>query len=53
MPTRAALVYHGQGNVTGTEENPANIGDIQNVMGLLFSSAVFVGKPHSTGALAM
>ncbi len=43
LPNSAALVYHGQGNVTGTQENPANIGDIQNVMGLLFSSAVFVG----------
>lgn len=27
----------------GTEQDPANIGNIQNVMGLLFSSAIFVG----------
>ena len=27
----------------GIEEAPANIGNIQNVMGLLFSSAIFVG----------
>lgn len=39
----AALVFHGQGHLTNTEEDPATIGNIQNVMGLLFSSSIFVG----------
>ena len=79
-PPRAGITFLGQGQVDGTEEQPANIGDIQartrwgsrraaaheglagsrsahpqsppcpalrpaaqNVMGLLFSAAIFVG----------
>lgn len=43
LPLCTGITFLGQGSVEGSAEHPADLGDVQNVMGLLFSTAIFVG----------